>query len=181
MHVGDHGAERELPFEAEPEIDEDRADREHEADRAVGEQLGGNARPDHLDAPILDILAERIANLLHRLLLRRVAAGLLGNADQHVVRRAELLELKIAEVQPSDRAAHLGKIGRSGFGLHLHEGAADKVDAEIQAVKEVQQDRRDRQHRRYREANAPKAHKVELGVVGNDAEEAHGAVHTLRG
>jgi hypothetical protein len=38
---------------------------------------------------------------------------------------------------------------------------------------EEQQDRHDRQHRRNGKTDAPKAHEVELGVVGNDAKEAH--------
>ena len=33
VDVGDHRAERELPLEPEPQIDQDRDDREHQADR----------------------------------------------------------------------------------------------------------------------------------------------------
>ncbi len=142
-------------------------------DRAVGEEFGGDARPDHFDAPIGDAVAKRVAHLLHRRLLRLVAAGLLGNADQHVVGRAELLQLKFAEMQRADGRAHLGKIGRPGFGLHLDQRAADKIDAEIQPVEEVQQDCRDRQHRRNGKADAPEAHEVKSRVIGNDAKEAH--------
>jgi hypothetical protein len=36
-------------------------------------------------------------------------------------------------------------------------------------MEEVQEDRRDRQHRRYGKADAPKAHEIEFGIVGNDA------------
>ena len=95
--------------------------------------------------------------------------------------RAELLQVKIAEIEPGHGRAHLGEIGRAGLGLHLHQRAADEVDAEIQAVEKVEQDRRNRQQRRDGEADAPKAHEVELGVIGNDAKQAHGTVHTLRG
>ena len=54
VDVGDHGAERELPFEPEPEIDQDRKDREHQAEHAVGQQFAGNARTHHFDAAIFD-------------------------------------------------------------------------------------------------------------------------------
>ena len=54
VDVGDHGAERELPLEPEPEIDQDRKDREHQAEHAVGQQFAGNARSDHFDATIID-------------------------------------------------------------------------------------------------------------------------------
>ena len=89
VHVGDHGAERELPLEAEPEIDQDRDDREHQPEHAVGEQFAGNARSHHLDAAVVDGGAKRAADFLHGRLLRGVAAGLFGHPDQHVGRPAE--------------------------------------------------------------------------------------------
>ena len=60
VHVGDHGAERELPLEAEPEVHQDADDREHQAADAVGQQLARHARSDHLDAAIFDGVAERL-------------------------------------------------------------------------------------------------------------------------
>ena len=119
----------------------------------------------------VDLGAERAAHLLHRLLLRLLAARLLRDADQHVGRAAELLKLHVAEAErrPSSRAS--GEIGRSRLRLHLDQRAADEIDAEIQAVEEEQQHRRDRQNRRHREADAPEAHEVELGVVGDDAKK----------
>ncbi len=91
VHVGDHGAERELPFEAEPEIDQDRADREHEPDRAVGQKLGRHARPDHLDAAVLDVAAERRPHLLRpppAAPARRPAAARRGSARRSARRTA---------------------------------------------------------------------------------------------
>jgi hypothetical protein len=38
---------------------------------------------------------------------------------------------------------------------------------------EVEQHCQDRQHRRNGKADAPEAHEVETGVVGDDAKEAH--------
>ena len=97
VHVGDHGAECELPFEAEPEIDQDRDDREHQAEHAVGQKFAGDARTQHLGALNVDAVAERAAKLLHGCLLRGVTARLLGNADQNVLGAAELLQLDFAE------------------------------------------------------------------------------------
>ncbi len=145
---------------------------EHQPDHAVGQQFAGDARADHLDAAVFDV-AERLADLGHRRLLRLVAARLLGDADQHVGRRAELLQLHFAKAEPAQRRAHLGEIGGAGLGLHLHQRAADEVDAEIQPVEEIEQDRQDRQQRRHRKADAPEAHEIELGVVGYDAKQAH--------
>ena len=148
-------------------------DREHQADDAVGQQFAGNARADHLDAAVVDRVAERAAHLGDRRLLRCVAARLLGDADQHVVGRAELLQLHFAEAERVERGAHLGEIGRARLGLHLDQRAALEVDAEIQPVDEVKRDRQDRHQRRHRKADAPEAHEVEFGVVGNDAKQAH--------
>ena len=85
---------------------------EPEPDDAVGQQFARHARADHLDAAVVDRAAERAAHLGHRLLLRGVAARLLGDADQHVVGRAELLQLHLAEAERAERGAHLGEIGR---------------------------------------------------------------------
>ena len=177
VHVGDHGAERELPFEAEPEIDQDREDREPEPDRAVGRE----ARSTPADRPPRSggtprRSPERLAHLGDGGLLRLLAAGLLRDADQHVGRGAELLQLHLAETESAERRAHLGEIGRPGLRLHLDQRAADEVDAEIEPVEEEQQDGDDRQHRRDRKADAPKAHEVELGVVRDDPQQRDGGM-----
>src|SRR6185312_17285424 len=97
--------------EPEPEIDQDAEDREHQSDDAVGQQLARHARTDHLDAAIGDVLAERPAYLVDGSLLRLVAARLLADADEDVVRRAELLQLHVAEAKAAERRAHLGEVG----------------------------------------------------------------------
>ena len=146
MDVGDHGAQRELPFEPEPEIDQDREDREHQAEHAVGQKFAGHARSDHFDPAIFDGIAKRAADLLHRRLLRGVAAGLFGDPDQHVGRPAELLQLDVAEAEIAQSVARIAAMSaRAGLGLHFQQRAALEVDAEIQAVGEEQRDRDDRQ------------------------------------
>ena len=99
-----------------------------------------------------------------------LATRLLRQPDQHVGRTAELLKLHLAEAEPAERGPHLGKIGRPRLRLHLHQRAADEVDAEVQTVKEIKRDRQNRQQRRRRKADAPEAHEIELGVIGYDAK-----------
>ena len=171
MHVGDHGTERELPFEAEPQIDQNAEDRQHQADGAVGQKLAGDARPHHLDPAVGHLVAERAAHLVDRRLLGLVAARLLGDADEHVVGRAELLQLHFAEAERAERCPHLGEIGLRRLALHLHEQAALEVDAEIEPVEEIERDRHNRHQRGNRKADAPEAHEVEFGIVGNDAQQ----------
>ena len=103
--------------------------------------------------------------------MRRIAARLLGDAEQHVGRVAELLQLHLAETEAVHGLAHLGEIGRP-LGLQLDQRTADEVDAEIQPVSEEQDDRQDRQHRRHRKADAPEAHEIEFGFVRYDPKEA---------
>jgi hypothetical protein len=94
---------------------------------------------------------------------------LLRHAKQHVGRRAELLKLHFAEAEAADGLAHLGEVGRAALRLHLHQRAADEVDAEVQPVREIQNDRHDRQKRGQRKADAPEAHEIEIGFVRHDA------------
>ncbi len=173
VHVGDHGAEGELPFEPEPQIDQDRPDgREYSHDAQI-EKLAGHPRPHHLDAAGGDGVAESALHLEHRRLLGLLAARLLGEANQDIFGTSEFLELDLADAKLAERRSHLGDIGRTGLALHLDKGAAHEVDAEIQAVGEVQDDGDDGQQRRHREAHPTEAEEIEAGVVGYDTKEAH--------
>ena len=113
-----------------------REDREHQADRAVGQQLGRHARADHLDAAVLDLVAERArAPCATRGLLRLLAARLLRRCGS--ARRSappNCCSCTSPRPSPLERRAHLREIGRPGLRLHLDQRAADEVDAEIQAV-----------------------------------------------
>ena len=170
VDVGDHGAERELPFEPEPEIDQDRDDREHQPQHAVGQQFSGNPWAHHFDPAIIDGVTERAADLLHRLLLRGVAAGLFGHPDQHLVGTAELLQLDVAEAETAQGRTHRGNVGRAGLCPYFQQRAALEIDAEVQPVGEEQRDRDNRQQRRDRKADAAKAREIEMGVVGHDPQ-----------
>jgi hypothetical protein len=105
-----------------------------------------------------------------------MAACCACSPDQHVARRAEFLQLHVAEAQPAQRRPHLGEIRWAGLRLHLDQRATNEIDAEVQSVKEEQQDRDNRQCCRCREANAPKAHEVELGVIRDDPQQRDGTI-----
>src|SRR4051812_12021408 len=144
MYVGDHGAERKLPFEPEPEINQDGDDRETETDGAIGQEFGGDTRSDDFDAAVLDVGAERAPHFGNGSLLRAFAARLLRDTDQNIGRRAELLQLNVAKPQSAERRPHFGEIGWAGFRLYLDQRAAHKINAEIEPVKEIQCNRQDR-------------------------------------
>ena len=102
-HVVDQRRDRadgELPFEAEPDVDHDAGDGDQHRERAGPGEFARDARPDHLDAPVLVVRrAERRAHLLDHRLLRVLAARLRGDADQHVASLAEPLDLHFAEAE----------------------------------------------------------------------------------
>ncbi len=58
----DDRADRELPFEAEPDIDQDQAQRDDDADRALPGEFARHRRADRLDAAeVVVVLAVRRA------------------------------------------------------------------------------------------------------------------------
>ena len=111
MDVRDHRAQRELPLEAEPEIDEDARDGEHQAHGAEGEQFARYARSHHFDAAILDAISEELTDLLHSRLLCLIAARLFCDADEDVGRAAELLQLHVTEIQRVELRAQRCDVG----------------------------------------------------------------------
>ena len=145
VDVGDHGAERELPFEPEPEIDQDRR-----RSRASGRACRRPAiRRRRAGRPLRrgDIRRCRRARRAPSApppaaRRRRPAVRRRGSARRPA---AELLQLDVAEPEPAQRRAHRGDVGGAGLGLHLQQRAALEVDAEIQPVGEEQHDRDDRQ------------------------------------
>src|SRR5271166_5923995 len=107
-------------------IDENSDDRDQHAPNAALDKLARHARPDHFDATIIVAIPQR---RLHRIL----SAGLLGEADEDVARRAEALQLNLADIEFPHRGADRAQVGGTRLRLDLDEGAAAEVDAEIQA------------------------------------------------
>ena len=57
--------------------------------------------------------------------------GLGSDADQHGIRRAKLLNLHLAEIEPMHFGADVAKVGDALLGLNFDERPALEVDAEI--------------------------------------------------
>src|SRR5204862_7877113 len=114
--------------------------------RAIEQQLAGHPGTDALDPAVFHALAQSASDLAERVLLRLLPARLLGEADEHVLRAPELLQLDVAEAQAAERRAHFREIGGAGFLLDLDQGPAAEIDAEIQSRMEIQQDGDDRQN-----------------------------------
>jgi len=73
VHRSDDRANRELPFEPEPQIGEHRQNRDDDAERPALHQFAGDARTDGLDAAELIRVAEGLPQLVDRRLLALLA------------------------------------------------------------------------------------------------------------
>ena len=140
VDVGDHRAERELPFEPEPEVDQDAEDREHQADacrrRATRSRRAGRP-PRRAGIRRRRRAPPRPSRPRPAAPPRRPAAAACGSARRSARRTAAAAPRRGRAPLSVERI--LREIGRPGLGLHLHQRAADEVDAEIQPVEEVQQ------------------------------------------
>ncbi len=170
VHQRGDGADAELPFEAEPDVEQHADHGGDDRQRPVPGKLPGNTRTDNLDTPVVVFVgAEGALRLLHGLLLRRVAARLRRDADQHLVGRAESLHLDIAETEPAQRRAYLAKIRLGSLALHLDQGAALEIDAKIQAGNEGQRNGTDHEEDGDDEPDPRHPHEGDARVVRYDA------------
>src|SRR5262249_50562335 len=94
--------------------------------------------------------------------------------DQHVIGRAELLQLDLAQAEGVEIAAQHREIRRLRR-LDLDGDAALEVHAVVQAGMEEQDHRGDAEERRGREADDPAPHELDLGVVRDETEPKHHA------
>jgi hypothetical protein len=77
--------------------------------------------------------AELVAHGLDGFHLRSFVAFLALDADEHIRRRAELLQRDLAEIEAAKRVAQSGDIDGLRR-LHLDQDAALEIDAEIKAL-----------------------------------------------
>ena len=171
VDVGDHGAERELPFEPEPEIDQD-ARRSRASGRACRRPAVRRTRavrpPRRGDIRRLSPSAPRTFCTA-----ACCAASPPGCSATRISTSAgppNCCSCTSPRPRPPSVARIAAMSAGPDFGLHFQQRAALEIDAEIQPVGEEQRDRDDRQHRRDRKADAAKAHEVELGVVRHDPQ-----------
>src|SRR6185437_4897334 len=115
-------------------------------------------------------ITERLAYLLHGHLLRGIAAGLFGDADQDFGGTAELLQLDLAQTERLQGRAHVREVGYARVGTDLQQHTALEIDPEVQSVTKEQRDRHDRQRRRNRKTDATELCEIEMRVVGHDAQ-----------
>ena len=103
MEQAHHGAQAELPFEPEPDVEHHQADRDQQGQDAADKELAGNLRPHDFLTGELDVLAERALKGLARLLDRHRALNVLRRletdhgviAPAGVRRRAVVLDLHV--------------------------------------------------------------------------------------
>ncbi len=119
------GADRELPLEAEPDIDKDHPQADDQGQDAVAEELGGDRGADGVGA---EHLAARFGLVQGGLDLvdhgvGRGSGRLGAEADQHLIRGAEALHALLGDVLAGQGVADLAEIG-GALGADLHDDAA---------------------------------------------------------
>ena len=97
MHGGDDGSNGELPFIAEPQIDQHRDDRQHNTQSARLNQLAGDARTNHFDAAEFIIGTQCLAHAFNGGLLGGVPARLQTDAHSRIGIATERLHFHFAK------------------------------------------------------------------------------------
>src|SRR6202011_5997341 len=100
---------------------QDRAEREHGRQHPGPDQFTTDGRPDDFRPAVLDAGTERVTGLLRNLHLRRIAAGLLWQPDQHagrwrrgaISRAIERLKRRLAKIERVELRTHRGEFGGS--------------------------------------------------------------------
>ena len=132
-----HRADAELPFEAEPDVDGDRDQREHGRDHAGADQLVADrrARPPRCGG----IRSLSPSACLDRCRPPVICAlsppGWRGRRISTSSGAAEILQRDLAECEPVELRAHRGEIGRALRRARLDQRAAGEIDAVIEAVR----------------------------------------------
>ena len=126
-------ATRELPFEAEPDVDQDG---EHGDDRRprVPPAISSleTRGPHHLDAAILDLVAERLLDLGDGILLLLLGPAGAATRISTSFGAPNSWICTSPRSSPCSLARMSREIGRLCLGLDLDERAALEVDAEIE-------------------------------------------------
>ncbi len=147
MDSGGDGTDRQPPFEAEHDVDQNPRQRAQRGQPALFDQLLAHLRPDELGSrqrgtrAALGIL-QGAQHLIAQgggvtLVVRR-------DADQHILGSAEMLRLGIAETGLGQGFAHHGDLHRFRV-LHFDHRTAGEVQSQIHAP-DQQGAERDQQH-----------------------------------
>ena len=107
MDQGNHGANAEMPFEAEPDIDQHQNHRQGYGHGANFNQFATDLGTDEFGAAIVQAIAKGGTHFCHRLLLGRGVASLFLDPDQYSVFGAKFLQRHFAQVQSAQIGAHV--------------------------------------------------------------------------
>ena len=167
---GCNGADREMPFETDPDIGQHRQAGQEHGQGARRGQLAADLGADDLTALEDGARVEgfdRSLDFLEGGGLILLAAGLALGANEQVSGFAEFLDRDFAQAQPVERRPYLLQRDRRRQG-DLDLDAALEVDAVIEAGRKEQRERGQRQDRRQGDTQEACAHEGDGGAVRND-------------
>ena len=176
------GPDRELPFEAEPDVGEDGEQGVDGRLRAGPEQILTDLRADELDPPVADVVAEALgergldlARLQRAALPRRPPGARPGSG------RATGSPNSWSAISPRPRSPSVERIAaRSARTRHadLDQDAALEIDPEVETLGRHQDQGEQDQGAREGVRPVAIADERDPGVVRDQAETAHGFVRT---
>ena len=143
--------DRELPLEAEPDVNEHCQAGQADSQEAGAIQLAADFRSDNLDALETRVRRRRVIacfDLVDGGHLRLLGAGLaLDSARGHGPVGAKFLETDLTQIEGFETAAQARR-DQQGQRFDLDDDAADKIDAVIEARPDEEPERGKRQHDR---------------------------------
>src|SRR5687767_10921059 len=150
VQIGDDRRDRELPLEAEREIDHDANYDHQQRKQAVLCELGADLWSDELDAAQFDVRVLGAQRFHYTLgLLPRRETCLQRQANQYIARRAEVLYLKFTCGLSFDYLTDLFELRGLLIG-DLHYGASGELDRQIESAENQKADRDQERNRRDR-------------------------------
>src|SRR5574343_1369326 len=134
VQVGDDGRDREAPFEAEGEVDDDADDDQQQRHRTVFGEFLPDLRADELDTLLGTARGIGLQGRHHGVAdLVGVLVALQRQADHHVLRRTEVLHRVIREPGLAQGAANFIEVGRL-FVFDFDQRPAGEFDRQVQAL-----------------------------------------------
>ena len=129
-----NGSGRELPLEADHDVEEDQEQCHYHRERAALSQFTAHLGTDAFNTTQINFLTTRLEHYLEFLANTfRALVRLRRQADQYVGLTTKRLHLDIFETGIAKTSANLLEIGRLWI-THFEQNAARKVDTEIQAA-----------------------------------------------
>ena len=162
MHQGRDRADRKADLKPQRDIEQDPDQGIEQREAAVIFELFADLRPDELHPAHLDPLAGFGQQVEDAVADRDIIqARVRRDADQYVLGRTEILDLRVGKFRAGQRRADRLEIDGGGI-AGLDQGAAGKIDAEVEAAAGERANRKEDQQARNQRGQPPPGHEIDI-------------------